>query len=138
MIEKALVDYLGSIPEITALISEDGDVRIFPLIIPQKRIKAQMPCIVYSLTNESRSKTYCGTTGTIEVTIGIDCYAPKLSVARNLNVQLRRALLDYRGAMGDALVKDVTLNSSMSLADTEPGLMRVADIYSIWYRERSV
>lgn len=135
MIEKALPAFLGSDAAIQGLVKEGSIVRIFPLIIPQKRpAKDQMPCIVYTISGEQRQKTYCGTSPLIQVLFSLDLYALTAIQARELSTVVRNRLLDYRGPMGELLVSDVTLDNSMTQYDMEPGLMRVIDMYSMWYQ----
>lgn len=136
MIEKALFDFLTADTTFLSLVSSGSHVRIYPLVIPQKTgVRAQMPCVVYAVTADSRQKTYCGTSKLVEVSVSIDCYGSTMKQARDLATELRSLLLDYRGFMGSTYVSDVSLINSISLPDMEPGLYRVSDTYSVWYKE---
>lgn len=136
MIEEGLVLHLSQDAGVSAIVVEGSHKRIYPIVIPQKTAgRSQLPCIVYSVTGENRTKTYCGTVKVIESIIAIDCYAKSLVEARRLSIAVRRAILDFRGVMGNVRVRDVTLTNSMTLNDMEPGLMRVADSYSIWHEQ---
>lgn len=136
MIELGFPQFLVTNTSIAALLSEDGRHRIFPGVIPQKQGgKVQMPCVVYMVTSETKSRTYCGTIALTEILFSVDCYHKTLLGARALNKMVRDMLLDYRGMMGDVRVRDISLFSSVVITDMDPGLMRVADVYSVWYEE---
>lgn len=136
ILEAGLVQFLSNDAGIAALVVKNAWVRIFPLIIPQK-MKAvdQLPCTVYQVTLEDRHKTFCGTQKLVMATVQFDHYALTLIGARILSKAFRDALLDYRGLMGDVVVRDVTQAGGLPLYDMEPGLMRVMDTYNIWYEE---
>lgn len=139
MLEQWLVDMLLAETSVISLIGESSArTRLHPLFIPQKDLKTkQMPCYVYAVTSESRQKTYCGTDGLVNAQLQLDSYALKLKEARELSAASRRVLVDYRGSMGGVDVRDVTLSSSLTLQDMEPGLLRVVDTYDIWYMEEN-
>lgn len=135
----ALVELLVSDTALLSLLGEDGIVRIFPMIVPQKRaVLKQMPCIVYTVTGEDRTKTYCGTVPMTRAAVQFDSYGVTLMGADGafeVSAALRRQLLDYRGQVGGVTISDVELTNSLTAYDMEPGLMRVVDLYSIWYTE---
>ncbi len=136
ILETGLVQHLAADTAVLSLVGQGSRVRIFPMIIPQKaKAVDQVPCAVYQVTQEERQKVYCGTQKLISVTLQMDSYAIDLGTARQLSAAIRSALLDFRGFMGDVLVRDVTLVGGLTLYDMEPGLMRVMDTYIIWYEE---
>ena len=135
MIEKALFSFISESTEIKEIIGS-SPVRMFPLFIPQKNpAKDQMPCIVYTVTSEQRQKTYCRTSPLVMCMVSLDFYALDIEAARALSTLVRNKMLDYRGLMGTLNVSDVSLENSMTQTDLDPGLMRVIDMYSIWYQE---
>lgn len=138
MLEKDLFDFLSAD---TAILSKVGDgtrARIFPLFIPQKKnMQDQMPCIVYTITSEQRQQTYCGTSPLVQLSVSFDLYAATADKARELSDAVRALLIDYRGMIGDMNVRNVSLDNSMTQYDMDPGLMRVIDMYTIWYQKES-
>ena len=136
ILERGLVIHLSSPTEIIAIIGQGDRVRLFPMVIPQKGPAIdQYPCVVYQVTQEERQKTFCGTQKLVSATVQLDLYALTLAQARQLSAVTRAALIDFRGMMGDVVVRDVTLTGGLTLYDMEPGLMRVMDTYTIWFEE---
>ncbi len=136
ILELGLVEHLISDTTVLSLVAQGDRKRIFPMVIPQKaKAVDQVPCVVYQITQEERQKVYCGTEKLISVTLQLDSYAVDLITARRLSAAIRAVLVDFRGLMGDVLVRDVTLVGGLTLYDMEPGLMRVMDTYTIWYEE---
>lgn len=136
MLEEALFAYLSADTTLLALVGQGSLVRVFPHVIPQKRPAVeQMPCVVYSVTGEVRGRTLCGVDGLVQATVQIDCHGKTLRSAREVSAAVRPLMVDYRGAMGDLVVRDVSLDTSVTLNDMEPGLMRVLDSYTVWYEE---
>jgi hypothetical protein len=136
MIERGLVAHLEADTSLFSKIGQGDRFRMFAQIIPQKqRAVDQVPCLVYSVTAEDRQKTYCGTQKLVMATVQFDSYAVKLSEAREVSNALRAAMIDFRGLMGDVVVRDVSLAGSLTLYDMEPGLMRVVDTFVIWFEE---
>lgn len=139
MIEQALFNHLTADTYVFSLIGDSTFLRLFPLVIPEKALKGEkrMPCAVYAVTSEQRQKTYCGTSGLVRVSVAIDSYALTLAAARELSTAIRGALIDYDGLMGAVVVRDITLEGSLTLEEIELGLMRVADTFTFWYEEES-
>lgn len=122
---------------VAEMLVETGYERIFAMVIPQKDIKnrAKMPCAVYSIIGEERSRTYCGTIKLLTATVAIDSYSKDIKEARGLSALVKKAMIDFKGMMGDIEVRDVSLVSSIGLVDMEPGVYRVSDTFNVWYVE---
>lgn len=137
MIEEALKSHLTADTAVAALVVVGDYGRIFPMVIPQKAPngQVQMPCLVYAVVAEAHDKLYCGTSKLAQCTVSVDAYAKTMKGAREMSAAARTALIDYRGMMGSVAVRDVSLVSSTTLVDMEPGLYRVADTFTIWYEE---
>lgn len=132
----ALFELLAADTAILSLIGTADVTRIFPMIVPQKQPAiTQMPCLVYTITGEDRSKTYCGTIPLISVTVQLDSYGVRLAEAYAVSDAVKNRLMDYRGPAGDIVISDVALTGRLTAYDMEPGLMRVVDLYTIWYME---
>lgn len=113
-----------------------GD-RIYPEMIPQasQHEARKLPCIVYTTTAESRSATYCGTDRLVSAAIQVDLYTPGYDQTLQLRAAVRLALRDFRGMMGDTLVRLTRLDSSGGLVEPEPGLFRRSQDWTFWYVE---
>jgi hypothetical protein len=137
MIEVGLVYFLRNGSYVPPFVGSGNNARIHPLVLPQKVPGGdiRVPALVYTLTADNEGRSYCGTDTLVENIVVIDCYAPTLLEARKLSKALRKEIVDYRGLMGAVNVRDVSLRGSLTLPDIDPGLMRVADTFSIWYEQ---
>lgn len=138
MISKALFSHLSNDPVVGPLVANGNAYRIFPHHIPQQAGGGlpRVPCIVYGIAGQVRTKTYCGTSRLIQSSISIDNYATTMAGAEDLSAAVRDSLIDFRGLMGNQLrVRDVSLEGSLSLDDMEPGLFRVSQTFEFWHVE---
>lgn len=134
--EEGLVAFLSADTAVLSLVGQGDWVRIFPQIVPQKESALkQVPCLVYTTSAETRSRSFCGTNNLVLTSLELDCYAITLLGARALSSAVRAVLVDHRGTMGDVKVRDVSLESSTTLHDVDPGLFRVVDTYNVWIEE---
>jgi len=112
--------YLGVIPQKI----RDGDVRV--------------PCVVFTRSNVARQVTYCGTGGLVATNCTLDVYAATYTAARDLAGRVRRALVDFNGALGGGLdVRHIAIGNEMDLLDVDPGLHRVMLAFNVWHVEES-
>lgn len=132
MIEQGLFAYLSTVAEVQALITFDGQTRLYPLIIPQH---SHTPCGVYQLSSVQRSRTYCETIKLVMSSIQLDSYGRTYADAVALAAAFRVALLDFKGMMGDVEVRDCSLESESDFEEPEPGLYRRYQSWDIWHVE---
>lgn len=130
MIEAGLAARLSGFVGLSALIAD----RVFPLVIPQQGAAQRMPCVVYQLVSRDRAMRFCATDEMVQAQYQIDAYARSYLDCKTVAVQVIAALLDFRGAMGDQSVHQVSLDSEIDVMDPEPGLYRVSMTFSIWHR----
>lgn len=112
--------------------------RVFPGVIPQKKVNGppQHPCVTYTQSNVDRQVLSCGTDGTVETLMQLDCVALRYDEAHELADAVRGVLLDFRGMLGGIVrVRAASLSSESDLSDIEPGLYRVTQTWAIWHRE---
>lgn len=137
-LHAALYAELVGTAAIAALIGAHPDSRLWRAVIPQ-RVKAgaaRYPCLVVSVSNTDRQVANCGTVGTIDRRVTIDCYGSDNETAWALAHEVRRALIDFRGMLGGTLrVRAASLESEGEIADLEPGTYRVMQSWQIWHRE---
>lgn len=145
MIDAALYFYLRTHAALTPIIGSGTVRRVFPIVIPQRDPKAtpEVPALVYAFSGVARGVSYCGTDRLARSSVTIDCYATRYHDARALASAVRSALLDFRGAMGDASqsptvtvnVRTANITTEFDLLDIEPGLYRVSQSWEIWHEE---
>lgn len=121
---------------------EPDEVRVFPLVIPQKvpRGRRQVPAVVYTQTNWQGQVMYCGMDDLVLTTLRLDCYAATYDGAYNLGRAVRSLLLDYSSHSmgplgGECFVKNVSLDTEFDVQDFEPGLFRKSQSWNFWHVE---
>lgn len=137
MIETGLSQFLKSHPVVGPLLVDADLTRIFPLIIPEhvRGEARKQPCIVYQRINTYRSGTFCATDSLANVDMQMDCYAKSYVDVKNLAKKLRESLVDYTGLMGTVQVDKVFISVEFDLVETDTGLFRVSQTYSIWFQD---
>lgn len=140
MIEFALYAVLAGNAGIRALVSEATSpttYRIYPLVIPQhvQGSAAQQPSIVYTKDNVERQVKYVGTDSVVRVAFQIDCYAITHLAVITLAAAVRAALMDYAGVSAGVTIKASMIENEFSSVDTEPGLFRVTQFWTVWHVE---
>jgi hypothetical protein len=139
MIEEGLVQRLLADANVAAIVG--GAVnRIYPLVMPQrdKGQPANVPCVVYRRLSASRGMTFCEQDDLVNGTFQFDSYAANYTTARQLARHVRRRLVDFTGTLTDSdttHVDRIWLSTELDLDDPEPGLFRVSQTFTVWYRE---
>lgn len=134
MSEPNLYEFLKADAAVTQLISD----RIFPEKIPQHSFNGPrtMDCCTYQFVGDERQPKLCDTDGLVGKACQIDIYSPIRDNIAPIARAIRLRLLDYSGAMGEAMVSKVLLDNEFSTpADPEPGLFRRTQLYTIWHTE---
>ncbi len=137
MIETDLPAFLAADAQIKARVVTGSFRRIFPLIIPQHAFDetAKQPCLVYRRSGATRQPLFCQTDKLIAASFQLDAYAREYIDAIQLGNAVRKALVDYSGAMGSTTVARVFLEFEADFEDPEPGLFHVSQTYTFWYFE---
>lgn len=137
MIEIGLASYLGGHGVVGPLVTDADLTRVFPLLIPEhvRGESRKQPCIVYQRIGTERDGTFCETDSLAKVSMQIDVYSKSYLTAKQLAQEVRRALVDYTGPMGDTHVDKVFIDVEFDLVETDTGLFRVSQTYTIWVQE---
>lgn len=131
-IKAGLYTYLTSVGGVTAIA---GD-RVYPKVIPDQVYDeaSKRPCVVFSVDDTERSRTFCGTIGLRRVRVALDSYARTYEGAEALAEALRTAMIDYTGYMGSTYVEQTDSENDFDVdPDLEPGIFRVRQVYVIWH-----
>lgn len=131
LLEQGLRDYLLTRGDVVALIHN----RLFNMVRGQTE---GLPAIVVQRTNTDRQVLFCGTDSLARADIQLDCYALSPQDAWGLAAAVRAALVDFTGTMGDpngVYVDQVTIANERPLTDPDPGIIRIIQLYNVWYLE---
>lgn len=115
-------------PALTTLVGQG----VYGLVRPQA---APIPSVLITRTQTVRQNTYCRQSKLVSADLQIDAYAINGDSAWAVANALRAALVDFTGMMSDVSVNKVFLTNEFPLVDPDPGVMRVTQIYNIWYLE---
>lgn len=128
-LEEGLRNYLLSIPAITALVNS----QIYGIIRPQG--ERPLPEILLTRSSTHNQQLFCGTNPLRQAEVQIDCYAIDGASMVDLSKATRDALVDFSGSMDEVAVDQVTMMNEFPLNDSDPGTLRMVQLYSIWYVE---
>jgi hypothetical protein len=136
MIEEGLFTYLSADTTVAQFVG-GPKTRIWPLMIPKHHEGDvdKLPCLVYQRIARFAGSTFCATDDLVSAEFQIDSYALNYLDARRLAAAVRERMVDYTGLMDDVQVDRVSLSTEVDLLDPVPGLFRVSQSYTIWYRE---
>jgi hypothetical protein len=98
-----LVTFLKAQTGITALVGSTTSARIYPVYAKQN---AALPYIVYVQSGGDSHRHLGGGSGIRRTVLQVYCYGATQSGADALAEQVRLALANHRGAMGDSTVND--------------------------------
>lgn len=135
MIEAGLTSYLSGHAVVGPLLKSGAHV--FPLLIPEhvRSERGQLPCLVYQRVGTNRDKSFCSTDTLANVQLQIDLYSVSYKTVKELARDVRQALVDYTGSMGDTHVDKVFIDVEFDQIETDTGLYRVSQTYTFWVQE---
>lgn len=97
--DDALFSYLSTYSGLTSIINK----KIYPIIIPQKVV---LPAITFIKISENQMMSATeGNYGMVNPTYQITCHAKTHSQCRSIATQVKSALTNYSGTMGDTTVQ---------------------------------
>jgi hypothetical protein len=136
MIEEGMVAFLSADATVAQIVG-GPKTRIWPLMVPKHHEGDvdKHPCLVYQRIGRFVGTTFCESDTLVSGEFQIDSYAFNYLQARTLAAAVKDRMVDYTGLMGTTSVDRVFLNTETDLLDPVPGLFRVSQSYTIWYRE---
>lgn len=129
MLEVDLLAFLLGVAPITNLVG----TQIYGLRRPQGA--RPLPEILIQRTTTLRQVKFCGTDKLANALLQIDCYGIELFQAASLAKQVRQTLVDFHGMMAETYVDTLHIDNEFPMDDPEPGVMRMIQLYNVWYRE---
>lgn len=130
MMETDLRDFLLGQTPITAIVAQ----RVYGMVREQG-VKVQLPAVRIQRIHTNFYSTFCGTTELVDADLQVDSYGIDGDSAWALARALKDTLRDFSGNMEATSVDKVFLNNEFPLTDPDPGIIRVTQLYTFWYRE---
>jgi len=131
-IRTGLFAFLSADPGVSALVTADGTVRIFPIKLPQGEKRAS---VVYTRISGQSEYTMQGADALARSRMQIDAWAPTAPAASDLANKVKDAINGYRGAMGSVNVQGVFMDNERESYDDVVQLFGVSRDYFLHHEE---
>jgi hypothetical protein len=128
MIEESMRNFLLAAPTLKALVAD----RIYGLRRP---VDAALPDVMLQRSMTYRQVLFCGTSDLVNAQMQVDSYAMSGETVWAVAIALRKVLTDFSGTMDQTVVNQCHLANEFPLIDPDPGIIRVTQLYNIWYVE---
>lgn len=129
-LEQGIRVFLAGVAPVTAFVGAN----IFGLVREQGTAD-QLPAVLIQRSSTARTVLFCGTDHLVSADLQVDSYAMTGDDAWALARALRQALVDFTGNFGDVAIDTVHLTNEFPLTDPDPGIIRITQLYNIWYQE---
>jgi Protein of unknown function (DUF3168) len=127
-LETDLRNFLIAAPAVAALVAQ----RVYGLI---REPGSALPSVNVQRTHTLRQELFCGVSTLASADMQIDAFGINGDDAWTLARALRETFKNFSGDMGDTVVKKVFLINEFPLTDSDPGVIRVVQLYNFWYLE---
>jgi len=126
---RAIYNILSNDATLILLLTESGEVKVFPDQMPQR---FSYPTVVYSIISTSPNATKTGVSRFDQVRVQIDCYARTYKAAHALDDAVRLAL-DRKtpGTYDTVVMKGVSYLNSNGNIEEPDNVYRVSSDYQI-------
>jgi hypothetical protein len=125
-IEDAIYAKLAGDAPIAALVG----TRIYRLKMPDN---PQLPAITYETSYGVGVESFTGDSQLYMPIMRVHCWAERASVAQDMAIKVRAALLGYSGTYSGLTIHRVLEWSTTELFDPEIGIFHVAGTCRVWY-----
>ena len=129
ILEYGVVTFLKSVD----VIAQATNSQIYGIIRPQG--PRPLPEILITRTQTTRQDKFCGQDPLVNADMQIDVYGIGAQEAMDLARQVKFALRNFSGTMGDTPVQKVFLSNEFPVFDPDPGTIRITQTYNFWYSE---
>lgn len=131
-LEQGIIEFLSGVAPVTAI----AGANLFGLRRGREPPNvAQIPAVLVQRTTTLRDVLFCGTDTLVSTDMQVDSYAMSGDDAWALAKALRKALVDFTGNFGEVAIDTVHLTNEFPMTDPEPGIIRIVQLYNIWYQE---
>lgn len=131
-IRTGLFAFLSADPGVSALVTADGTVRIFPIKLPQGVKQAS---VVYTRISGQSEYTMQGADALARSRMQIGAWAPTAPEASTLANKVKDAINGYKGLMGDVTVQGVFMDSERESYDDVVQMFGISRDYFIRHLE---
>jgi hypothetical protein len=130
-IEAGIRDYLLTCDPVCAITK-----RFYAWTRPQNA--GSLPDVLIQRTQTGFQQTICGTDSLVSGQMQIDSYAMNGIAAVRLAQALKKALDGFSaGMMGETYVDKVMIENEFAAGDPDPGIARMVQLYTFWFKEDS-
>ena len=127
-IEAALVSYIKSVPEITALLGEGDACRIYPLKLPQD---PTYPAVTYQVVSGSRHHDMDIAYPRIQYTTFAGTYSQAKELANLLRLHISR----LKGVLSGIAIKQIQYINAVEFYQDDVGIYYIPQDFKIIYEE---
>jgi hypothetical protein len=127
-LETDLRTFLLAAPSISALVA----ARIYGLI---REPAAPLPSINIQRIHSVRQELFCGVSPLVSADVQVDSYSIDGDTGWSVAEALRKLLRNFSGTMGASQVDKVFLTNEFPMTDSDPGVIRIVQVYNFWYLE---
>jgi len=129
LLEKDLRNFLLAAPSIQALVGS----RVYGIL---REPGAALPAVMIQRSHTARQELFCGVSGLADASMQIDSYAINGEQVWALAKALRLLFKNLKKVrMGATLVDKMFLANEFPMVDPDPGILRVVQLYNVWYLE---
>lgn len=127
-LETDLRTFLLAAPSIAALVG----ARIYGLI---REPASPLPSINIQRIHSVRQELFCGVAPLVSADVQVDSYSIDGDSGWSVAAALRALLRNFSGTMGATQVDKVFLTNEFPMTDSDPGVIRIVQVYNFWYLE---
>lgn len=133
-IEEGIVCYLQTCSLLVTIVTD----RIYPSLLPQK---PTLPAIVFQRIATQYSHSMGGDSGFVSAVYQFDCYAKSYSEVKKTSREMRIALQNFTGKMGESpeqpgiMVQAVLVDNEMDDYEEQTKLYRITMDFTFQYEE---
>jgi len=134
-LEEAIFEKLLADVDVTAIVGEGADARIYPMILPQS---VQFPAVHFSRISADRTYSMDGKTGLSGARFQFESYSEKTpEEVKSLSEAIRRSLEVFQGTVGNVVINGIFLefDSSLDNFDDRTDLFRYTQDFIIHHQE---
>jgi hypothetical protein len=128
-LESDLRDYLVAAPSISTLVG----ARVYGML---REPAAALPAIMIQRVHSARQELFSGVAPLVDASMQIDSFAINGDAVWTLARALRLLFKNLtKVTMGTTLVDRMFLTNEFPMVDPDPGVIRVVQLYNVWYLE---
>lgn len=124
----ALVARLGQVAGVTALLGSGANVRVYPLVIPER---AELPAATYQLISGNHKEHVAGSSGVARPRVQITSWARSYREAEALRDAIRQAIQGQHWVADGTTVTHVSCAGDGDIPSASPQI-ETERLYGLW------